>query len=229
MNANYAILLCTVLLLCSCSKAGGDDAEGKGGTPTEARLVFPDNNRECTEGILVNNAESTIGFQWEASENTDSYELNIRNITSNTTMQTESQTNGATVTLERGAGYEWFVVSKNADATATSEKWKFYNQGDGEQNYAPFPAEAVSPTRGKTLDTGGNISLQWSATDVDNDIVTYEVFFDTATNPTTSLGTVQQSSLSVTVITGQTYYWVVKVTDIAGNSSRSEVFDFRVR
>ena len=64
---------------------------------------------------------------------------------------------------------------------------------------------------------------------MDNDIIEYEVFFGTTPTPTTSIGTVADDSLSdVAVASGNTYYWKVITEDSIGNTSESEVFQFRV-
>ncbi len=199
--------------------------------PSAASLIFPDNNSECNEGTIVNDAESTVTFRWNASQNTDSYEVSLRNLDTNTTTTVDSSTNEASITIQRGTPYEWFVISRadGTNATANSPTWRFYNQGPGVVNYPPFPAEAVSPQRGSSIDSvGGSVSLEWNGSDVDNDIVEYEVLFDTASDPVTSLGTTANSTIDASVSSGTVYYWRVISTDSAGNTSQSEIFQFRV-
>jgi len=226
------VALLTIGSLTSCP--GGKDNPDKdnpSGSPAAAKLVFPDNNLECTEGAILNDAQSTVTFQWETSSNTNSYEVNLKNLDTNSSTTTNSNTNEASITLERGVPYEWFVVSKSddSDATAQSDTWRFYNAGGGTINYAPFPAIAVSPTRGQTVNSSGSINLEWQGNDVDNDLTEFEVFFGTNNDPTTSLGTTSQSSMSATISSGQTYYWRVISKDEVGNTSQSEVFDFKVQ
>ncbi|WP_273565429.1 hypothetical protein [Maribacter halichondriae] len=227
-----------MILLTACPGSKDGDSEidfpklpGEGGDPGSVTLVFPENNSECTEGVTANNLQSTITFQWEASENTDSYEVNIKNLESNETIKTDSNVNDVEITLDHNTPYEWFVISKKegSEAQPESAKWKFYNAGAGVENYAPFPADAIAPTRGQTIGTTTSVDLQWEGNDVDNDIEGFEVFFGTNDNPTTSLGTTPQSSMNANVNSGQTYYWRVTTKDKAGNSAQSEVFDFRVQ
>ena len=132
--------------------------------------------------------------------------------------------------MQRGTPYEWFVISKasGTNETATSAKFRFYNQGAGVENYAPFPAEALNPKRGSTIETGTTVTLQWSGADVDNDIESYEVFFGTETEPTTSLGTLTTNTVNATISSNLVYYWQVVTTDQKQNKSRSEVFQFKV-
>lgn len=237
MKTRYPFYLFVFLMFLACSAEEADDGQTDtpdipfptGGAPESATLVFPENNTECTSGTVLNDQESTIVFEWEASANTDSYEVNIKDLSTNTEAVVQSATNTASITLLRGVGYEWSVVSlrDNVQESATSATWRFYNEGEGVQFYAPFAAQAVNPARGATLDASGVIDLVWEASDVDGDIVSFEVYMDVVEAVTTRIGTVTVPNLNVNVVSGN-YYWRVKTIDAAGNASWSEVFDFVV-
>lgn len=234
------MLLVPVFILCACggndddAGGGGGDDGPIGGTPEPAAstLIFPANNTECNEGTIVSETESDVMFRWNTSENTDSYSITYTNLSSNTIDNVVVQ--GSTeklIRLERGIPYEWFVESQNKDTdkTSTSEKWRFFNEGPGIENYAPFPAEAISPSRGSSLDTTTKVTLAWSASDIDDDIKDFEIFFGTTEGNLTSLGTFTETSINNVSVTAATnYYWKVKATDTNGNSSISEVFQFRI-
>ncbi|MCX2717970.1 hypothetical protein [Lentiprolixibacter aurantiacus] len=199
--------------------------------PRATTLIFPENNSECTTGVVVSDTQSQVLFEWNESENTDSYEVNLRNLNTNNTSRFTSNTNSVNITLNRGTPYEWFVVSRadGTSETANSPSWRFYNEGPGIENYAPFPAVAISPERGAILNGITSVDLSWTGSDVDNDIVDYEVYLDTNTDPTTSLGITAETSLpDVAVSAGNVYYWKVVTRDSQGNSSTSEIFQFRV-
>ncbi|SIS53884.1 hypothetical protein SAMN05421766_102627 [Zobellia uliginosa] len=133
---------------------------------------------ECAEGALVDDLQSAVTFQWEASESADYYEVNLKNLIDGSTQLTESGHNESTITLASNTPYEWFVVSKSkaSDTGLKSATWKFYNAGGGVVNYAPFPAEALYPKRGGSIPATTKLSLQWQASDVDGDIEDFEVF-----------------------------------------------------
>ncbi len=220
------------LLIMSC----GSDSDDKGNTsgftttPKATTLLFPTNNAECNEGTIISDSLSSVEFSWKAAQDTDSYEINIKNLaTGNTTKKTVSTTTEI-ITIDRGTPYEWFVISKASGTTetATSAVWKFYNQGVGIENYAPFPAEAASPARGTTIESTTTVSLKWSGADVDDDIVEYEIFFGTTNNPTTSIGTTTNITIDVTVTANTVYYWKVITKDSQNNKSTSEIFEFKV-
>ena len=233
MRQVYLIGFVFLFLLMSCG--GGDDS---GSTPIPvvisdpkaSTLVFPANNTECNEGVVINDNSSRVTFRWNASEDTDSYEVNIRNLNTNATFKVPSTTAQAEITIERGVPYEWFVISKanGTQVTASSSKFKFYNQGPGIDNYAPFPAEAVAPMRGATIANTTTVSLEWKGSDIDDDIVEFEVLFGTNTKPSAPIGTTAAETLDAAVVSGIVYYWKVITTDSQGNSSSSEIFEFKV-
>lgn len=236
-NINIVVVFTTfIMIACGGGDDGGDGPDPQQQPPVTVpepkatTLIFPENNTECNEGAVLNDNESSVIFEWNASENTDSYELNVVDLNTSTIQKSSATNTSQTITLERGVPYEWFVVSSgNGTKTiATSPKWKFYNQGKGVENYAPFPAEAVSPARGATINYTSNVALRWLGSDIDNDIDSFEVFFGTETDPATSLGTTTDTMMEATVVSGQVYYWKVVAKDSQGNTSESEIFEFRM-
>ena len=79
--------------------------------------------------------------------------MNLKNLNTGITLKTVSSANNAEIVVLRGIPYEWFVVSKatGTATTASSASWKFYNEGPGVVNYAPFPADAINPSRGSQI------------------------------------------------------------------------------
>lgn len=225
------ILISFVLVSCGGGDSGGDDNPNPEQVPAPqvATLIFPDNNEECNEGEDLSDEESRVTFRWSVSQNTDSYTVNLVNLNTNATSQTSTTTNEVDIAIQRGAPYEWSVVSRasGTNETATSATWRFYNQGPGVENYAPFPAVAVGPARGATIDTSGMLTLEWEGNDVDDDIVEYEIFFGTDSNPQTLIATTSETTEEVSVRSNQIYYWRVLTRDAVGNTSQSEIFEFK--
>lgn len=224
-------------MLYNCS-GGGDDG---GSTvtpppptpdpPTAAILTFPDDNEECTTGTEVNATQSSVTFTWQASQNTDLYDLVLKNLDTNSILTFSSSTNQIAIIINKGTPYSWYVVSKSNSVTqtATSATWKFYNAGDPVQSYAPFPADLVAPDMGANLTGVSMVTLEWSGSDIDDDIVSYDIYFDTTSPPTTQLGgTLTVTTIDAPVSAGNAYYWRVIITDSEGNNSESEIFEFRV-
>lgn len=240
MKLNTTILTILGLVLFSCGggdSSGGSDDPGPTDDdvamippPGAATLLFPEDNTECNTGEVISDTQSDVRFEWNASQNTDSYQVSVTNLNSNNTSTVNSPTNEAVVRIERGTPYQWFVTSFAAgtNETAVSATWRFYNEGQGIENYAPFPAEVVFPTRGSAVDSASSILLEWSASDIDDDIASYEVVFGTDAANLESRGETTSTTIEVSITSGTVYYWQVITVDSAENSSLSEVFEFRV-
>lgn len=227
MKRNVFLLVVTLLSLWSC---GGDDDHGP--APGAAQLIFPGKNSECISGISISPTESSITFSWEASENTDSYRLRITNLNSGDFDEYSTNVTSLAVTLLKGEPYSWSVTSLagGTSQTTQSEVWNFYNAGEGITSYAPFPAAVVYPQMGTVaLASGGNITLYWDGADVDDDISGYDVYFDTVNPPVTIVGTsIGAESFQVSGVAAATvYYWRVITRDGEGNTSASDIFQFR--
>ncbi|NND15647.1 MAG: hypothetical protein HKN89_04935 [Eudoraea sp.] len=216
-----------VVLIWACGK---DDPK----IPEAALLSFPAQNSECTTGVEVSPTTSRVDFRWNASKNTDIYEIEVKNLLSNSTQREATSSTTLGVTIAKGTPFSWKVISKNNETQelAMSQTWLFYNAGS-ETTFPPFPAQISAPSSGSTVQRDGNgeVLLSWIGADVDNDISGYEVFLDLTDQPATSVGMLSFGSmeLSVAVETDMVYYWKVITTDLEGNSSDSGVYSFKTR
>ncbi|NMH86573.1 IPT/TIG domain-containing protein [Flavivirga algicola] len=225
------ILLMASVVMFNCGGSdsdGGDGANDKVLPPEAASLAFPLKDEECNQGNIVSPTESNVTFEWSEADNATSYTVVLTNLITNETQETTSNNTSTDIKILRGTPYSWHVVSKSnkTTTTATSETWRFYNAGEGVSNYAPFPAELVSPSMGSTT-VGTTVSLQWTGSDIDNDIEEYMVYLDTANPPTNLQATTSDTSVNDIALAASTgYYWYVVTTDTYGNKSNSQVFEF---
>lgn len=197
--------------------------------PSPATLIFPKNNTECNEGEIISDTETDVLFQWQEANYTSSYILKITNLNDGTSRNISTPATEFLIRILRGTPYSWSVksIASGTTETAESELWKFYNSGLPEESHPPFPAEAISPQNGSSVDEG-NLPLRWEASDVDNDITSFKIFLDTSSPPNTEVGTTGNNSIDITVSAGLIYYWKVITTDEVGNSSHSPIFQFIV-
>lgn len=202
-------------------------------TPGKSSLSAPENNEVCYEGEEVDAINSEVTFSWDASTDTDSYDLVITNQETNQS-QIESgiTSTSKVVTLATDVSYSWKIVSKANDTNDTTESdtWQFYLAGDGQENYAPFPATILSPLSGAAVDSNnGSITLSWEGNDPDEvDNLTYTVYFDDIDGLQVPFEEESsETSLEISVESGNTYYWRVKTTD-GKSSSFTLVYSFFV-
>ncbi|WP_394974942.1 hypothetical protein [uncultured Croceitalea sp.] len=234
----YITLL--ILLVFTVSCGGGSESNSDDGSvpmaptppPVAATLVFPENNTECNISEVLSSTQSTVPFVWNSSQNTDTYQISIRNLNTNTIVTSQVVTNPeADITLERGTPYEWSVESRanGTNETASSSLFRFFNEGPGIQNYAPFPANAINPSRGASISSEmTSVLLEWETNDIDNDPLEYEILFGITENPTSSIAITTETNISVDTTSGSVYFWRVISKDDQNNTSQSEIFSFRV-
>lgn len=219
-----------IVLVWLCLAACGTDSPN---APEAPRLLFPEQNSECTTGISLNETTSRVEFRWQKAPDTDSYELRVTNGITNVTQTVSTSQLSAELPLEKGAPFSWLVISRNNETqeTAASGSWQFYNAGS-QRSYAPFPAEIISPKSGTSVfrDVNNEIVLEWAGADVDNDLVGYELYFSTENPPVTlfSEPSASTTSTKVSVEANTVYYWKLITIDSEGNRSDSGSFGFKV-
>ncbi|MFD0797027.1 hypothetical protein ACFQZJ_06120 [Maribacter chungangensis] len=228
------VLLSLLLLSCSSSdpnEEGGDDQKNNIPIPEAATLLFPNNNEACLESSPTSNPmEAFVEFRWNDAKNADSYKLYITDLNTNETTTEDAFRNERVVRVKNNTPYSWYVesIARNTDNTANSTTWRFYNSSGGATNYAPYPAEAVTPENGSELNDIINTKLEWNATDLENDILSYEVFFGTNKNDLPLLATYTENNTeTLTLTSGTTYYWRINTIDSQGNKSFSPIFNFK--
>jgi len=231
----YTFRVLLVTLLISCGGDEGNDPEPPTPepptikNPEKAVLVFPVNNEECNTGTSVNETISRVEFKWSKSNNTTQYELHYLNLNTNSERYASTTATELKIEIDKNSPYKWWVVSKSNSTSevAKSDEWKFYNSGDAAKSYAPFPAEVVAPSMGVSINSN-KITLEWIGADVDNDIKEYEVFFGTTNPPTEKIETTTTEKLEDVSVSPNNYYWRVLTRDGLGNTSTSEVFQFKI-
>jgi hypothetical protein len=234
------LIVSVVLILVGCGgKSNNPAPAGSGGTtttppaPVKAVLTFPDQNAVCTSGKIISDTTSSITFTWNPSDNTNSYDMNLKNLATGVTITQNTTATQLTLSLTRNTPYSWYIVSKSTttSTTAQSDTWKFYNAGKATVTYAPFPAEITSPTFGQTVTaTTGTVNLTWKGTSVTAGTITgYDVYFGTTKSPALLKAAVTNSFFNnVSVASKTTYYWKVITKDIIGNTSDSGLYQFTV-
>ena len=228
------IIFGLILLQYGCSSNNDSDTMETDvlNNPSSARLIFPHENSLCNEGTNITDTESTILFEWWASNNTDSYNLTLKNLTTGVISNHPTSSNEIPIVLTRATPYEWYVISESNQVvtTAQSSIWQFYNTGEGIQTCPPFPAEIISPYMAETIITTANeVMLEWSGDDCDNDIVGYDVYFGTDNPPTIFISDLVESTLTVPISSSTIYYWYVIIKDAEGNNSNSGIYQFRIQ
>jgi hypothetical protein len=226
---NRISLLIIGIVISACSSGGDDPVD----TPKENQapskvgsLTYPTNNLLCITNIME--------FQWGTSTDPDgdrvSYTLDISkdNLFSTIAESFTVTSNSKTITLEKGVAYYWRVKAldnKNLGSDY-SDTYQFYTEGEGETNHLPFTPKLISPDLDTSV-SGISTNLQWNCSDVDNDSLIYDVYFDTMNPPVNKVGeNLSDKTFNVSLNATTTYYWKVIAKDNNGGQSIGQIWSF---
>lgn len=221
----------------ACSKSGNDDPvlppssptppeETKNTAPGIPILGYPEDSQLCVE--------DPIGFQWSSVTDPDgdpiSYKIEIAtDETFATLLETATTTqNSVSLSLEAGLQFNWRVraFDTNGNESPFSDSWQFITETPGVQNHLPFSPELVSPDL-YTLVSGPTVVLEWNTSDVDGDILEYEIFFGTSNPPNQVEAGILEKSLEVVIQPGNTYYWQIIARDSKGGVAIGQTWNFK--
>ena len=200
--------------------------------PQATVLIAPADLNECTTALVLSETERQVKFQWTLALNTDSYELVVVNTLTNARYEKTSSLLTESIVLTSGASYRWYVNSKSllSSAVGKSSVRQFYLEGSQDESYLPFPAVLLRPENQSIVDleSSGDFLFDWEGYDLDEDIVSYAVYLGKTED---NLDLVQEgltvSQLSLSLDTGERYFWQIITIDSEGNTSKSEVYSFQ--
>lgn len=222
----YIAILCAVFLISCESDDDGGAPISQNQEPTVPNLVFPTNNLTCTS--------TDLEFAWNIATDPDddslSYVIEIAAESSFSEISFTAVTTEAKkiFDLEQGITYYWRVKSRDdkGNDSAYSEVQSFLTEPNATINTIPTVPELISPSLGERV-SGTNITLDWSASDADDDSLVYDVYFGTNASPSLVEENSTLSQLDVTVSPSTIYYWRVVVKDSNQNAAMSQVWNFR--
>lgn len=214
--SNILVLAILSYLLLSC-EGKFEPKENLG--PQAVELQFPEPDEVCQEGSSQANGEINVPFRWGSVAEATSYRLEVNGQDSNDQRKVEvpiaaTDLVEVEVPLQPGTLYTWFVYTlKDKQETKSAER-SFYSRGVADIWYVPFPATISVVDNG-----GGNATISWASTDVDDDLIGYDVYLSTENPPALLLENTTDTSLQDVFAIGVPYYVAVVAKDAAGNSS----------
>jgi hypothetical protein len=229
------LLLCVLCIgIQACKKEKKPNPVVVKPTPLATLLSAPANGQPCLTGVSISATQSTVTFSWNKAENTETYELRIKNLATGDSVSVIKSTTQLTadVALLKSTPYSWYVVSKASGVTTAphSDTWKFYNSGPGLSVYPPYPADLVSPAWGELIaNQSGTLVLNWVVIPGSSPVKYYDVYLGNTLAPFLYKSNVTDSQLQIAVAANTQYFWRIVAKDANGNSSVSQVGNFYVK
>ncbi len=128
-------------------------------------------------------------------------------------------------TLAPDAHYYWYVVATDSySESTTGPEWDFYTV----KNDPPYTPGDPLPADGATGESV-DVDLAWTGGDPNaGDVVTYTVYLDTSTPPTSTVctGSATVCDLPGSLAPNTLYYWQVVAADNHGEATAGPVWDF---
>ncbi|MBL4746106.1 MAG: hypothetical protein JKY08_07035 [Flavobacteriaceae bacterium] len=232
MKNHLILLILSLGLFISCGgSSGGTDIPSPepipNTNPTTPVGMYPGNNDLC-----INNS---ITFKWNVAtdaENdplkysiqiaTDNGFVNVAHTFTNITQTTK------TISLAKGTAYYWHVkaTDNNSGESTYSSTYQFYTEGTPDSNNAPFVPELLAPKLHGIITTS-TTNLQWSCSDVDNDVLTYTIYFGTENPPIEIQQDYTSETHTVSLNSSTSYYWKIDVKDSKGAITKGQVWQFK--
>ncbi|RED47793.1 fibronectin type III domain-containing protein [Seonamhaeicola aphaedonensis] len=235
MKKAYLYLVVFTSILMSCSgggdgDGGGPDPDVENTAPTVPTLVYPLSNTLCIDNNVV--------FEWNASTDSEGNAITYRvEVSENSNFSTlshdlSSSTTSRVISLEKGKSYYWRLKARDVKGAESgySSVSQFLTEGDGVSNHLPFAPELVAPAMNSEID-GTSTTLSWTASDVDGDTLSYDVYLDTNSSPSTKVSEGQSgTSYDATGLSAaSTYYFKVVVKDGNGGATIGQVWSFKTK
>lgn len=234
MKRSYLYLVVAFLFTAISCGGGGDDdfkeLEPENTAPTTPTLIYPLNNTVCIDNNVL--------FEWNASTDAEgnriTYQLEVAENNSFSPLLLTENSSGQSklISLTKGKAYYWRIKaidSRVAESSYSSES-QFITEGEADANHMPFAPTLIAPALNSEID-GTSTTLSWSASDVDGDTLTYDVYLDTNSEPSTLVSQDQSETIFnvANLSVSSTYYFKIVAKDGNGGNSVGQVWSFTTK
>lgn len=236
MKKSYIyIIVISVSIFLSCSSGGGGDDIKEPEPIVNTAPSVPEQLYPLNATLCINNS---IVFEWNASTDAEgdfiSYiiEVSENSTFSSISHNVSSNSNSKLVSLEKGKSYYWRLKARDSKGGESnySSVSQFLTEGEGVSNHLPFAPSLLAPALNSEID-GTSTTLSWTASDVDGDALTFDVYLDTNAQPTTKVSDSQsETTYNASGLNAlSTYYFKVVVKDDKGGISIGQVWSFTTK
>jgi hypothetical protein len=212
------LVLTGIVLLQSCKQEEG--------TPfREFLAAVPATPVPANTGVIVRTSGSqTITLTWTGTAtNPIKWDVHFGNTLSPDLVASNVAVNTYDVQVTTGGKYYWQVKTVDANnVRSESPLWEFEVNSNPNAPKTPVPDSAA-------VDVSCTTTLSWSATDPEDDPLTFDLFLDQANPPVAVAATGLESAeyaITTALSANTLYFWKVVAHDPYGGGSESPVWKF---
>jgi hypothetical protein len=174
--------------------------------------------------VKYTGATQTVTLTWTGTAtNAIKWDVYFGTSSSPSHVASNVTTNSYTASVPVGGTYYWQVSTTDAlNITTSSDVWHF------EVNSDPAVPALTAPTMNK-IGVSCTPTLTWTATDPENDVLTYDLIMDKSATPTTivSSGLTEKTyTFASTLSANCAYYWQIIVHDPYGGKATGPIWKF---
>jgi len=126
--------------------------------------------------------------------------------------------------------YSWYAIANDSKSETMSDTWQFITESPG-VNHPPDVPSNPDPTNNST-GVGLFADLWWSSDDIDGDLITYDVYFESNDSTPDILVSVNQFSTHYDpgyLENDTIYYWQIVAWDSYGNNISGPIWHFTTK
>jgi hypothetical protein len=214
----FSVMLLLILVFSATQSCKKDEVV----TPTEYVAAMPAAPAPAVDEVVAyTGADQTINLTW-TGEATDAIKWDVYFGDSSDPELVSAQQSGNSYTahVPVGGTYYWRVVTMDSrNMESESDLWSFQVNSNPDAPVLKTPADnatAVSNTA----------ALTWTATDPEEDDLTFDVYFGTSATPAVLATGVTDLTYSPTLLPVTDYYWRIVSHDPYGGVATSPVWKF---
>lgn len=209
----------------SCSSTDGDNAPNLNSAPETPELISPSNNQLCID--------NNINFKWNVSNDVEGDDITyLIEISKDNSFYQIAKSgiinqNNKNYELAKGQAYYWRVSAKDTkgNKSAYSTIFNLYTEGEAVINHLPFNASLVSPLKNASV-FGTTILLKWQGEDVDNDELTYDLYFGEDDELSLLQSEINLNEFSVNIAANKNYSWRIDTIDSNNAKTAGTTWNF---
>ncbi|MEJ4088213.1 hypothetical protein [Galbibacter orientalis] len=229
---NFLYIIISILITaCGGSDDGPEPVPEPTPEPVNNAPSLPNLDYPTEDLVCIDN---NVTFKWLEATDKDgdkiTYQVQISDVSdfSKTDYNDLTPDLSKKYNLPKGKTFYWRVKaidSKEAESSYTKAS-RFFTERDAEVNQVPNQPTIITPANNIVI-SKSSVSIQWQATDPDNDVILYDMYFGTDPEALPLIiESASQNNYLATLQPKTKYYWKIVVKDDIGGVTIGNIWSF---